>query len=158
MPSASRRRKIAAKIKKAQSNSMINPPPLGKGELESQDNNKGNSSPIDHDNGQEPVSDAESVNQVPDNNVKNDLVKGGNEEAYDIVTESDAQSNESSEAENVSLDEPKTKEHDNEEHSDDSKNPADSENQPLVESMLMMQKTSWWSCCGLFEVLQASNH
>ncbi|MED6106434.1 hypothetical protein PIB30_004666 [Stylosanthes scabra] len=157
MPSASRRRKIAAKIKKAQSNSMINPPPLGKGGLESQDNNNGNSSPTDHDNGLQSASDAESVNQVPDNNVKNDTLKGGNEEAYDTVTDCDSQSNESFEAENVSSDEPKTKEHDNEEHSDDSKNPEGTENQPLVESMQMMQKTSWWSCCGLLEGLQASN-
>ncbi|XP_015958095.1 uncharacterized protein LOC107482199 [Arachis duranensis] len=157
MPSASKRRRAAAKKKKAQDNAIINSPPLGNGELKSQDIQNGDS-PTHHENARQPASDAESMKQES-SNVNNDQVKEGNEEeeACAIVIESDSQSNESSEAENISSEEPKTNEYDNEEHSDDSKNPACSENQPLVASIQMIQKTSWWSCCGLFEVLRASD-
>ncbi|RDY07943.1 hypothetical protein CR513_07883, partial [Mucuna pruriens] len=75
----------------------------------------------------------------------------------------------------LSLEEPKPKEFDNEvsasvsqspipestigaEHVKDSDTPECSEHQPLVASApRVMQKTSWWSCCGLFEALLGSN-
>ncbi|KAI4295367.1 hypothetical protein L6164_035420 [Bauhinia variegata] len=74
-----------------------------------------------------------------------------------------------------SLEEPKPKEYDGKvsissggqfiestkdaEHIKDSENPQSSEDQrPLVVSAPhFVQKTSWWSCCGLFEVLSGSN-
>lgn len=44
------------------------------------------------------------------------------------------------------------------EHAKDSETPECSENQPLVASAPhMVQKTSWLSCCGLFEVLSGSS-
>ncbi|XP_058773530.1 uncharacterized protein LOC131647683 [Vicia villosa] len=43
-------------------------------------------------------------------------------------------------------------------HTKNSKTPECSKDQPFVRSTPnLVQKTSWWSCCGLFEVLSGSN-
>jgi len=75
----------------------------------------------------------------------------------------------------ISLEEPKPREFDSEvsasvsqspipestidaEHVKDSDTPECSDNQPLVASVPpVVQKTSWLSCCGLFDVLSGSN-
>ncbi|KRH18321.1 LOW QUALITY PROTEIN: hypothetical protein GLYMA_13G051300v4 [Glycine max] len=44
------------------------------------------------------------------------------------------------------------------EHVKDSDTPECSDNQPLVASVPpVVRKTSWFSCCGLFDVLSGSN-
>ncbi|KAE9601217.1 hypothetical protein Lal_00023947 [Lupinus albus] len=78
-------------------------------------------------------------------------------------------------ARTLNLEEPKTKECDSEvltslsaspftksfngeEHNKESETPESSENQPLVASAPhMVQKTSWLSCCGLYEVVSGSD-
>ncbi|KAL9314487.1 hypothetical protein ACSQ67_019939 [Phaseolus vulgaris] len=97
----------------------------------------------------------------------NDLAVKKNEDEEHSVTDQNVRT--------LSLEEPKPREFDNEvsasvsdspipestlgaEHVKDSDAPESSENQPLVSSVPpVMQKTSWLSCCGLFDVLSGSN-
>ncbi|KAG4990940.1 hypothetical protein AAZX31_09G081300 [Glycine max] len=118
------------------------------------------------------------VQTIDNNNALLEKSTGSQVEATYLAVEKNEDKEHSSSDENVrtiSLEEPKPREFDSEvsasvsqspipestidaEHVKDSDTPECSDNQPLVASVPpVVQKTSWLSCCGLFDVLSGSN-
>ncbi|BAT79923.1 hypothetical protein LR48_Vigan1529s000200 [Vigna angularis] len=129
----------------------------------------------------EPVKPVASVPEgqtIHNDNASLEKPTGSQVEATDLAVKKSEDEEHSITDQNVrtpSLEEPKAREFVNEvsatvfhspipestlaaEHVKDSDAPESSENQPLVSSVPpVMQKTSWLSCCGLFDVVSGSN-